>query len=57
MHVRRFENINADFKEVCSLIGGKYDGIELSHHKKKTKHKHFREYYDLEMRKKVEFLY
>ena len=41
--IGRFENLQADFAEVCRIIGAV--GVELGHHNK-TDHMHYSHYYD-----------
>jgi len=48
-YIGRFENLEADFKQVCARIG-----LELSlPHVNQSKHKDFREYYDASLRDKI----
>ena len=45
--VGKLENIKNDFKKICKLLGIKEMQIQ---HKNKTKHKHWEEYYNKELK-------
>ena len=54
--IGRFENINEDFEFVCESIGAPSLSL-VNHHKLKSNHKHYTEYYDEETKQIVEEKY